>query len=432
MKRIVRFFVLGIIFLIVLVSSLLVYVNIQKDKAYADAISQLDGLFIHENTDVYPLYYGCESRFVKSEALSETGSLFKDIIDPGISTPKMPSDISSIYYVAPQNPNWHFTTGIIEDVRFEVAIRNNHYDTWRSINGIKSEGIWQTGWALGVRENFGEGYIVEYLIIPYAIGFRKSKFASLENHLSIDNTLDNSFKFFTENDKSDLKTCLVSNNKKFGDVPHIKNDYYYLKASNDANFITTLTSNFADYNTYMYNDYFYVFIKAYGKKMYEVTLNEEKLKEARISILICGLLGLFILAIIFVVLYLREKRVSNQSIYDRLLFFSNPQRFIKKYNTDKLSSANDIYNKALSVSSDDETSVIELVSRLEKELGVIFISKRELDKLETMCNPKRFMKPYDAIKVAKANELYNRVKHGITSYSEYVELKNNAQTLIQL
>ena len=60
---------------------------------------------------------------------------------------------------------------------------------------------------------------------------------------------------------------MVSNIKKFGDAPSITNDYYYLKATNDASFITTLTSNFADYGTYMYNDSFYVFIKAYGKKI---------------------------------------------------------------------------------------------------------------------------------------------------------------------
>ena len=164
--------------------------------------------------------------------------------------------------------------------------------------------------------------------------------------------------------------------------------------------------------------------------MYEVTLDEEKINKTRIVILMCGLLGLLALAITFAVIYIKEKRESNQSIHDRLLIFSNPQRFVKSYNAEKLSSANDIYSKALSVSSDDEASIIELVSRTEKELDVVFVTKRDINKLEAMCNPKHFMEPYDAVKVAKANELYNRVKQGINSYLEYVELKDNAQTLI--
>ena len=84
----------------------------------------------------------------------------------------------------------------------------------------------------------------------------------------------------------------------------------------------------------------------------------------------------------------------------------------------------------MSVSSDDEASIIELVSRAENELGIMLVSKRDIGKLEAMCNPKRFMKPYDAIKVAKANEIYNKVKHGVSSYSEYIKLKNEAQSLI--
>lgn len=430
MKRIARIFILGIILIIVVVVLLLVYINIQKGEAHSTALRQLDELFLHENTDVYPLYYGCEPRFVKDYPSSQTGSLFVDIIDPGASVAKVPSDISQMYYVAPENPSWHWETGIIEDVRFEVNVRNSHYDTWRSISGIKSEGIWQTGWALGVRENFGGGRIVEYLIIPYAIGFRNTRSESFENHLTIDNVLANSFKFFTENEKSGLKKCMVSNIKKFGDAPSITNDYYYLKATNDASFITTLTSNFADYGTYMYNDSFYVFIKAYGKKIYEVTLDEEKYNENIIIIVVVGLLGLIVLTIICTLLYVREKRAANQSIYDRLLFFSNPQRFVKTYNAEKLSSANDIFSKAMSVSSDDEASIIELVSRAENELGIMLVSKRDIGKLEAMCNPKRFMKPYDAIKVAKANEIYNKVKHGVSSYSEYIKLKNEAQSLI--
>ena len=229
MKRIIRFFVLGVLFIIVLVSFLLIYVNIQKDKAYSSALVQLDELFTHENTDIYPLYYGCVPRFINVDAFNKTGSLFKDIIDTGANIPKIPSDISQLYLVAPENPNWHWETGVIDDVRYEVNVRNNHYDTWRSISGIRSEGIWQTGWALGVRENFGGGRIVEYLIIPYAIGFRKTKFASSESDLTINNVLNNSFRFFTENDKSELKNCLVSNIKKYDHRPYIKNDYYYLR-----------------------------------------------------------------------------------------------------------------------------------------------------------------------------------------------------------
>ena len=114
MKRIARIFILGIILIIVVVVLLLVYINIQKGEAHSTALRQLDELFLHENTDVYPLYYGCEPRFVKDYPSSQTGSLFVDIIDPGASVAKVPSDISQMYYVAPENPSWHWELELLK------------------------------------------------------------------------------------------------------------------------------------------------------------------------------------------------------------------------------------------------------------------------------------------------------------------------------
>lgn len=416
------------------------YISNQKEQQRELAERQVDSLFVHRHTDIFPIYFGCKSRFVKGDALSQTGSWYRDIIKCGYRVSKMPSDITSTYRVAPENSPF-FGDDVVEGVKMEIRMHNrNDNDIETGIQGVGWKGLWQTGWALGVRENYGFGRIAEYVIIPYAVSFRKQSFGTLEGYTSIDDVLDNAFKFYTENNKSDFKNSIVNNTRHFTYMPCIDNYFYHLEAEEKANFVTMTISDYADYGTYMYNDSYYVFIKGYGKKMYSLVLNEGRvtyLKEQFITdkrhkILAYGLsmLGFLVSAWIFLlILIIKEGRENKRTLLQRIIIKCNPKRFIKKYNGEKLKSANEIYSKAIAIEETDEGAILELASRAENELGIYIVSKNDIKALRGLCNPKRFMKPYDAAKVEKANDLYGRLTMNVIPFSDFVQIKGEIDKL---
>lgn len=404
------------------------------------AEKQVDSLFVHKRRDIIPIYYECESRFVKGDFYAQTGRLYKDIINKGYTQPKLPTDITSTYRVAPEDAPL-FGNDVIEDVKKEIMMHNRNDDDIESgIRGVKWKGLWQTGWALGVRENFGSGRIVEYIIIPYAVSFRKQSFGTLEGYITIDDILDNAFKFYTENDKSSFKRSIVKDTKHFTYMPQIDNNYYYLEAENNANFVTMTISDYADYERYMYNDSYYVFIKGYGRRMYNLVLNErhakyvenQYIKNKRVSIFLYSLITLGLLLSLWAVLLVwivKESREHKQTLLQRIIIKCNPKKFVKNYNVEKLKSANDIYSKAIATDVSDEKSIMELASRSENELGISLVSKNDIKELKALCNPKKFMKPYDPQKVEKANELYWKLGNGVVLCSEYQLIKKEIEHL---
>ncbi len=410
--------------------------RIQRDIAER----QVDSLFVHKHTDVFPIYYECKSRFVKGDAYTQTGRLYKDIINKGYTQPKLPTDIASTYRVAPEDAPF-FGEDVIEGVKAEIRVHNGNDDEIETgIHGVKWKGLWQTGWALGVRENFGGGRIAEYIIIPYAVSFRKQSFGTIEGYITIDDILDNAFRFYTENDKSNFKKMIVKDTKHFTYMPIIDNNYYYLKTENNANFVTMTISDYSDYGTYMYTDSYYVFIKGYGRKMYNLVLNEDYTKyienkhieDKRSSIVLFNLITLGVLLSLWVILLawiVKEDREHKRTLLQRIITKCNPKKYVKNYNVVKLKSANEIYSKAIATDISDENSIIELASRVENELGILLVSKNDIKALKVLCNPKRFLEPYNPEKVEKANALYGKLGQGILSCSDFIKIKNEINDL---
>lgn len=452
MKKIILIITtLAIIAVIIIVSILYrqvpdeanVYVNAQKEEQKSIAEKQVDSLFVHKHTDIYPIYYKCKSRYVKGNASAQTGSRYKDLnnYSPN-SLLEMPSDITSTYFVAPEDALF-MVDDVIEGIKIEIRMHNrNDDDVETGIHGAKWKGLWQTGWALGVRENFGNGSIAEYVIIPYAVSFRKQSFGTLEGYVSIDDILEDAFKFYTENDKSDFKKSIVTNTKGFTNTPYIDNRYYYLEADKNARFATLTINDYVHFGSYMYSDSYYVFIKGYGRKMYKLVLNEHRVKndieqyisDKRHTILTYGLVAIIFLLIILLVLLVmvyKERKERNRTLLERLKIKCNPKRFVKNYNGEKLKSANDIYSKAIALDVNDESAIIELASRAENELGIFLISKNEIKELKELCNPKRFMTPYDAQKVERANELFCKLSQGVVSYSALAIIKEEIGLLYE-
>ena len=176
--------------------------------------------------------------------------------------------------------------------------------------------------------------------------------------------------------------------------------------------------------------------------MYELILNEHRVKydieqymsDKRHTILTYGLVAIGILLIIWLVLLVmvyKEGKEKKRTLLERLKIKCNPKKFVKNYNGEKLKSANDIYSKAIAVDVNDESAIIELASKAEKELGIFLISKNDIKELKELCNPKRFMKPYDAQKVERANNLFGKLSQGVVSYSAFVKIKEGISLLYE-
>ena len=128
------------------------------------------------------------------------------------------------------------------------------------------------------------------------------------------------------------------------------------------------------------------------------------------------------------IIHNKKKKIANEGLLDKLKRMCNPANFIKQYDKDKVEKANAIYQQLMSNNLDNE-KLMELQAQAVAELGITLIDKNRLAKLKAKLNPQNYMKPYDAEKVSLANELFSRVnKKGLT-YEEFVEIEKEAQKL---
>jgi hypothetical protein len=140
-------------------------------------------------------------------------------------------------------------------------------------------------------------------------------------------------------------------------------------------------------------------------------------------------IALNIILILLIVVYIIQRKKSKETILDKVIKSSNPKRYLKKYKQETLDAANQIYQKAINTSKEDQEAINELCQDAEAKLGIKLVSKKDIKLLQKKCNPRHFMKPYDADKVTKANVLYSRLKQDNIKYAEYVRLKAEVELL---
>ena len=128
------------------------------------------------------------------------------------------------------------------------------------------------------------------------------------------------------------------------------------------------------------------------------------------------------------IIHNKKKKIANEGLLDKLKRMCNPANFIKQYDKDKVEKANAIYQQLMSNNLDNE-KLMELQAQAVAELGITLIDKNRLAKLKAKLNPQNYMKPYDAEKVSLANELYSRVNKDGLTYEEFVEIETSAKNL---
>lgn len=106
----------------------------------------------------------------------------------------------------------------------------------------------------------------------------------------------------------------------------------------------------------------------------------------------------------------------------------NPQLFLKPYDEVKVTIANDIYEKIISTPVEDKYTLKELRKEATNKLGVVFIDNEKKKDLLAASNPKKFMKPYNAEKIRIANQLFSKLQNECIDVDDFEiieqEIKN--------
>lgn len=106
----------------------------------------------------------------------------------------------------------------------------------------------------------------------------------------------------------------------------------------------------------------------------------------------------------------------------------NPSNFVKNFDKEKIDNANDIYQKIISSQLQDD-NLYEIADEAVAKLGITLIDTMEIEEIKEKLNPKNFMNPYNSEKIARANELMERLLNSGLRYAEFLVIKKNTEEL---
>ena len=140
-----------------------------------------------------------------------------------------------------------------------------------------------------------------------------------------------------------------------------------------------------------------------------------------------------------------KKRVQKNNLDDRIISFAkadyatyyrlqvpelmalcNPQRFMKPYDHEKVSVSNELYVRLQSKNLSID-DILEIRKIAETVLGVRLSSTKLFEYLKEVCNPRLFMEPYDSTKISRANDLYGDIMKFAQNLSELERIGKIAQ-----
>ncbi len=117
---------------------------------------------------------------------------------------------------------------------------------------------------------------------------------------------------------------------------------------------------------------------------------------------------------------------KDESIFERLKRLCNPVNYMDNYDKDNVAAANILYSELLS----DNPDIMQIATRAENNLGLKLVDDYQIEDLKSKLHPKTFMNPYDAQKLALANELYSRISEPVVNYSDYVDIVSQAKPIL--
>ena len=301
------------------------------------------------------------------------------------------------------------------------------------------------GWNLFVLERKGKrkDWAELSFMFPYAVGFKKPY---NEYTPSVPEAVKGAFSYYTTDEKSDIAVCFVKGSyETFKDIKEDAwNEYYYIKTEISEPIVSRmyeplffeypdLESSYYSRYGYMYNGYYKVFV---GKTppVYMSIEYKDGSKESNTTILIL-IYGFVLTLLLIIYLYpiikkiVKHKKTRKENLYAKLIRVSNPANFMDNYDKEKVDLANSIYNRLLNIPQSDNESVMVLLEEVENKLGIGIVDDELISELKEKINPKNFLKPYDAEKVALANDLYSRLSKDNITYKEIIEIQKESKKL---
>ena len=289
------------------------------------------------------------------------------------------------------------------------------------------------------------------IIFPYRVGFKKNQWGI---SYSVEEAVNDAFEFYTTNIKSGFAERFQkgSVNRLWSKIHDCDNRYYTITKNNDYDGWITGTPicqpNNSERTTYddiiaerkspyengsMYNGFYRVFIAATQETHYMIKEKEYAVKADRERLFKWWGIGLTLLFFSFIIPLMvfekKSKKIKSENLYQRLSRLCNPKVFIQNYDKEKVDKANGIYKRLMETKPDDKEALMEIQKTAVSELGITLIDNDEVEELKEKVNPKRFLNPYNAEKVALANELYAILsKEGLT-YNEFVEVEEKSLNL---
>lgn len=379
------------------------------------------------------LYHNYNPNFV-STSLHELGNPYDD--EKTIDLLQL-DEVKKLYRISYsavfERTDMRMLINTISTHNYDIGERNNLY---MPLNGLKKKatsGIRQSGWAIGFAQKIDEESYRIVIVHPLLIG----SFMNSMSEYEISDAVESALNYYLTNKKSQyygfvndksvfdfMKLALRNVGSRlyhFEIVDSVSKKFHfpidYVTCNSNRIYIT---SSYERIYKLQYNNS----LDSWCKQNYIMVHRNNLIKI--ISIIICIL---FCLLILLLTIIIKKHKKDSMSILQRIIILCNPKKYIKHYDETKLRLANDIYSKAITTDETDETTIMELASRAEKELGVSLVSENDINNLKSLCNPKKFMKPYDAQKVERANALFGELSQGVVHYSDFAKIKEKISLL---
>lgn len=307
---------------------------------------------------------------------------------------------------------------------------------------------YEDGWNLVVLEHDNEG-VYKSWIFPYAVGYFKQDYYFGDSYLSsVASAVNDAFEFFTTNDQSSYygsfeKGCF---DRVWSQIYDAQNEYYYMSEDKTPRFFMGGSPLFEKYptvgeyhcyqNGYMYNDIYKVFIASTQPQTYTIKKwpwGPDKRDKKKLWIY--WAIGLTVLLLIVVIplwiIEAKHNKMKKESLYDKLKRLCNPANFIKgvNYDKEKVDKANAIYKKLMEITAEDKETLEEIQLQAVADLGIILIDSEKLANLKEKVNPKNYLTPYNAEKVALANELFAILSKDGLTYNEFIDVEEKSKQL---
>ena len=307
---------------------------------------------------------------------------------------------------------------------------------------------YEDGWTLAVLEHDWDGVYITW-VFPYAVGYIRQNYDWLADYVpSVPSAVNTAFEFYTTNEQSKYydsfeKGCF---DRVWSQIHEAENEYYYMAEDEYPRMTLSGTPLFeklpsdnkphAYQNGFMYNGYFKVFIAASQPKTYTIKKfawgpDEQDKRDLWLYWAIALTALMLLIVIPLSIIQHKHNKEKEESLYDKLKRLCNPANFLGNgnYDKEKVDKANVIYKKLLEISPDNNEALDEIQLQAISDLGISLINQDKLNELKEKVNPKNYLNPYNAEKVALANELFAILsKEGLT-YNEFVEVEEKSKSL---